>query len=226
MPGSSKTHLDARSPLVIDTRDLSRRAGSLRRTRLTVPAPPALGAGLVGVPSGAELELDLRLEAVMEGILVSGVARAPLAGECSRCLDPLNATVEVEVQQLFVYPDLRGEMSGDVEDDFGQLVDDLLDLEPLIRDAVVLALPISPRCREDCPGLCARCGERLSDLPPDHSHAVLDSRWAALSGLADSYPTEHGPDAGVPRSDVLGNGAGRDDGPADGGRRRSGAGSD
>ena len=170
--------------MVIDTRELGRRAGSMRRTRLTVPAPPALGTGLVGVPADAELELDLRLEAVMEGILVSGQVRAPLAGECSRCLDPLTATAEVELQKLFVYPDLSGDVSGATEDDLGQLVDDRLDLEPLVRDAVVLALPLSPRCQEDCPGLCATCGDRLADLPADHVHPVVDVRWAALSELS------------------------------------------
>jgi uncharacterized protein len=189
MPGSAKPYLDPRAPLVLDTRELGRRAGSLRRARFTVPAPPALGTALVGVPVGAELELDLRLEAVMEGILVSGQARAPLTGECSRCLDPLNATAEVELQQLFVYPDLHADQSEDAEDGLGQLIDDRLDLEPVVRDAVVLALPISPRCREDCPGLCPTCGERLAELPPDHSHPVADSRWAALAELSnDSAP--------------------------------------
>jgi uncharacterized protein len=164
-----------------------------------VPAPPALGTALVGVPVGAELELDLRLEAVMEGILVSGSARAPLTGECSRCLDPLNATAEVELQQLFVYPDLHADQSEDAEDDFGQLIDDRLDLEPAVRDAVVLALPISPRCREDCPGLCPTCGERLAELPPDHSHPVTDARWAALAELShDRAPDSNArhPEAG------------------------------
>jgi uncharacterized protein len=196
MPGPRKPHLDPRGPLVIDTRELGRRAGSLRRARFTVPAPASLGTSLVGVPPGAELELDLRLEAVMEGILVSGQARAPLSGECSRCLDPLSATAEVELQQLFVYPDLHGDVATEADDDLGQLIDDRLDLEPVVRDAVVLALPLSPRCREDCPGLCATCGNRLADLPADHTHAVADSRWAALSMLGQNGVRPQSPEDG------------------------------
>lgn len=205
MPASAKPHLDPRAPLVIDTRELGRRAGSMRRVRFTVPAPPSLGTALVGVPPGAELQLDVRLEAVMEGILVSGQARAPLSGECSRCLDPLQATAEVEVQQLFLYPDLHSG-SPDTADDLGQLVDDRLDLEPVLRDALVLALPLSPRCREDCPGLCPTCGERLAELPDDHAHPVSDARWAALAALAD-------PAAEQPEPFTLGRRSARADSP-------------
>lgn len=200
MPGFSRPRLDLRGPLVLDTREMGRRAGSMRRARLTVPAPSTLGAGLVGVPPGADLELDLRLESVVEGILVSGVARARLVGECSRCLEPLTSSAEVDLQQLFVYPDLRGEVSDPGQDDLGVLVEDRLDLEPVIRDAVVLALPLSPRCRDDCPGLCATCGERLAELPADHAHPVNDPRWAALSGLREPSSSSGGPDGPGPRA--------------------------
>jgi uncharacterized protein len=62
---------------------------------------------------------------------------------------------------------------------------DLLDLEPLLRDAVVLALPFQPLCREDCPGLCIECGARLAD-DPDHQHEeAIDPRWATLQGLTE-----------------------------------------
>ena len=65
------------------------------------------------------------------------------------------------------------------------LQDDLVDLEPLLRDAVVLALPFQPLCRDDCPGLCTECGARLAD-DPDHQHEdAIDPRWAALQGLTD-----------------------------------------
>ena len=183
MPESRKRRLDPRAPLVIDTRELSRRAGSLRHARLSVPAPPALGTEFLGVPVGAPVELDLRLESVMEGILVSGTARAPLTGECSRCLGALRATVDVELQQLFVYPELHSDASLTESDDIGELDDDRLDLEPAVRDAVVLALPLSPHCREDCPGLCPICGELRADLPADYAHDASDNRWAALAAL-------------------------------------------
>ena len=64
-----------------------------------------------------------------------------------------------------------------------KVVGDVLDLEPALRDAVVLALPLSPLCRPDCLGLCTTCGENLNDNP-DHEHEEVDPRWAALADLA------------------------------------------
>ncbi len=156
----------------------------MKEQRITAPAPEGLGVEMVGVPKDAELELDLRLESVMEGVLVSGTALLPIEGECARCLDEISFTMEVEFQELFVYDDTRS-AAGAGEDEH-RLEGDLLDLEPVLRDAVVLALPLSPLCRDDCPGLCAECGERLADVGPDHSHDVVDPRWSALQGLVET----------------------------------------
>jgi uncharacterized protein len=155
----------------------------MRKEHLVVPAPEDLGVEMVSVPKGADIELDLRLEAVMEGVLVSGTVRVPLQGECARCLEPISESVEVEFQELFVYPDTRS--GGHAEDDERRLEGDLFDLEPVLRDTVVLDLPLSPLCREDCPGLCPECGVRLADAGPDHHHDAVDPRWAALRGLID-----------------------------------------
>ena len=181
----------------MDTRDLGRRAGEMRRLRRTVPAPADLGIDVIGVPDGSDVELDLRLESVVEGVLVSGTARARLAGECVRCLDPVTSELEVPIQELFHYPDRRslpgsdhGSGAGD-EDGTARLEGDLLDLEPVLRDAVVLALPFQPVCRDDCPGLCSVCGGRLAD-DPGHGHEQDDPRWAALRGLA--RPDQNDPD--------------------------------
>lgn len=171
--------LDPRAPLVLDTRELGRRPGSMRRLHRTVAAPADLRAGLVGVPEGAPLELDLRLESVMEGVLVTGTARAPLTGECARCLDPLSGAVEADVQELYAYPDV--EVDG--EDELPHLNGDRLDLEPLVRDGVVLALPLAAVCEDDCLGLCPTCGTRLADAAPGHGHEFADPRWAALQQL-------------------------------------------
>ncbi|MFB4316797.1 DUF177 domain-containing protein [Actinomadura sp. 21ATH] len=169
---------------MLDTRALSRQPGSSREEVVRVPAPENFGVEMVGVPEGESIELDLRFEAVLEGVLVTGTARVPLKGECARCLDPIASTFEADFQELFVYPDTRS--GGNADDDELYLEDDLIDLEPVLRDAVVLALPLSPLCREDCPGLCAECGVRLADAEPGHGHAVADARWAALQGLAPS----------------------------------------
>ena len=154
----------------------------------TVQAPADLGIEVLGVPEGSPVELDLRLEAVMEGVLVTGTARAGLEGECARCLEPISDDVEVRFQELFVYPD--HDVDPDEELEVSMLQDDLVDLEPLLRDAVVLALPFQPLCSDDCPGLCPECGARLAD-DPDHGHdAPVDPRWAALGALAEPEQAE------------------------------------
>ncbi|WP_308198611.1 YceD family protein [Actinomadura litoris] len=167
---------------MLDTRALSRQPGSSKDKRLSVPAPEDFGVEMVGVPEGAAIELDLRFEAVLEGVLVTGTATVPLEGECARCLDPIASTFEARFQELFVYPDTRS--GGHAGDDELQLEDDLVDLEPVLRDAVLLTLPLSPLCQDDCPGLCPDCGVRLADAGPDHHHETADPRWAALQGLA------------------------------------------
>jgi uncharacterized protein len=175
--------LDPRAPLVLDTRELGRRPGSQREVVRTVPAPADLGIEVLRVPEGAPVEVDLRIEAVMEGVLVTGTARAGLEGECARCLEPISDEIEVRFQELFVYDDR--EVDPDEELEVSRLRDDLVDLEPLLRDAVVLALPFQPLCEDDCPGLCVECGARLAD-DPSHTHGEpVDPRWAALATLTE-----------------------------------------
>jgi uncharacterized protein len=143
---------------------------------------PAEGLGLkdvIAVPAGGAVELDLLLESVVEGVLVTGTARTVVEGECSRCLEPLSAEVEVELTELYAYPDSTTDETTE-EDEVSRLHDDLIDLEPVVRDAVVLSLPQVPLCSPDCPGLCVYCGGRLADLGPDHGHETIDPRWAAL----------------------------------------------
>jgi uncharacterized protein len=168
---------------VLDTRELGRRPGSQREVAHQVPAPAGLGIEVLHVPEGSPVDLDLRLEAVMEGVLVTGVATASLEGECVRCLEPIRDEVEVEFQELYVYDDQASDDDGDQDDEVRRLEGDLVDLEPLLRDAVVLALPFQPLCEDDCPGLCAECGARLAD-DPGHAHeAPVDPRWADLARL-------------------------------------------
>ncbi len=179
---------------MLDTRELGRRPGSQRLVSPSVEAPAGLGIDILGVPEGSTVELDLRLEAVMEGVLVTGTATAALEGECARCLAPITDTVEVDLQELFVYPDHDDSPGDDQGDDVSRLEGDLLDLEPLLRDAVVLALPYQPLCRDDCPGLCAECGARLAD-DPEHGHDTpIDPRWAALGNVVVADPGAAGPE--------------------------------
>ncbi len=191
MHDHSLSHLNPRGPLVLDTRDLPRRPGAMRAIQRVVHAPSDLGLELIGVPQGSDLTLDLRLESVSEGVLVSGTVSAQVAGECGRCLRPITDTVTVSLQELYAYQHSATEETTE-EDEVGRLQGDLLDLEPALRDAVVLALPNHPLCREDCPGLCPDCGVPWDELPADHSHTQLDPRWAALAQLAEETRTGHG----------------------------------
>jgi uncharacterized protein len=167
------------SPWVIDTRDLDRRPGSMRTYHRDAPAPAGLGLDVIGVPEGGDLRVELRLESVMEGVLVSGTAIAELTGECARCLDPTIDRLEVALTELFAYPESTTEDTTE-PDEVSRIVADLIDLEPVLRDAVILALPQVPLCREDCPGLCPECGGRRAELEPDHAHEIMGSRWAVL----------------------------------------------
>jgi len=192
---------------------LGRQAGSALTQTRTVPAPDNLRLELVGVPVGADVALEVRFEAVSEGVLATGIGIAPLAGECARCLAPLTSSVTASFQELYLYADGRHDRHDrnekhekherrdrhdkydrrdtydehEEQDDEERYLDgDLLDLEPAFRDAVVLTLPMSPLCREDCPGLCAECGVPLADAGPGHRHdEATDPRWAALKQLGD-----------------------------------------
>jgi len=149
----------------------------MRQLTRTAPAPALLGVGVIGVREGSDILLELRLESVVEGVLVSGMAQMRFEGECARCLDPLAFPQTVPLQELFFYPDQAVD-DGEVY----RLQGDALDLEPVVRDAVVLGLPFQPVCRDDCPGLCPQCGTRLADVA-DHQHDQVDPRWAVLEPL-------------------------------------------
>ncbi|WP_019854883.1 YceD family protein [Actinopolyspora mortivallis] len=164
---------------MIDTREFGRSPGSSRNYTLSPPAPAGFGLDMIRVSEGETLELDLLLEAVVEGVLVSGTVRANASGECARCLDPVSEEVEVEVQELFAYPDSATDTSTD-EDEVSRVVEDLVDLEPLVRDTVLPSLPAAPLCSPECPGLCSGCGAKWVDLDPEHRHETIDPRWAAL----------------------------------------------
>jgi len=193
MPKPPQNHLDPRQPLVVDTTKLPRQPGATRALKRTVPAPADLGLELIRVPQGSDVELDLTLTSVSEGVYVSGNIRGSLTGECGRCLEEISESFDVPIAELYAYADSTTEETTD-EDEVGRMQGDLLDLEPAVRDAVVLTLPTNPVCRPDCPGLCSECGARLADLPADHSHEAADPRWAALRNLSSAeLPTAASP---------------------------------
>ena len=183
MPHQRSKHLrrlDPSGPLVFDIRTLG--PGTARTEQRTSPAPADLGAGMVHVPAGADLELDVQLEGVTEGVLATATVTAPLAGECARCLEPFTSSVTIRFQELYA-------LSEGVAGPDGYVLDaGFLDLEPALRDALVLELPLSPLCADDCEGLCSECGVRLADAPPGHGHTERGPMWAALKDVRVGEP--------------------------------------
>ncbi|WP_280235441.1 YceD family protein [Nocardia cyriacigeorgica] len=181
---------------LLDVRNLGRGAGSMRELHRTVTTTDRLGLDLIAIPVGADVELDLRLQAVSEGVLITGTVSAPLTGECSRCLESFDDEVELSLTELFAYPDSATEQTTS-EDEMYRMVDDLIDLEPVIVDALGLELPLQPLCTPDCAGLCPECGVRMAIAGSDHGHEILDPRWAKLANFAADSPRDGSPDAGA-----------------------------
>jgi uncharacterized protein len=167
-----------KTPYTIDVRDLINRPGTMREQSLDIAVPEDLGEGLVAVKAGSIMEAELRLESMHEGILASVDVSARALGVCGRCLIDIDLPVQVEFQELFAY-------SLDEAFEF-EVHDDHVDLEPLIRDAVVLSLPFQPVCRPDCPGLDPETGLRLAVAPEVEPEETRDPRWSALAGFQAS----------------------------------------
>ncbi len=156
---------------------MSRQAGTMREVRRSTEAPGDFGIGVIGVPAGSPIELNVRLEAVGEGVLVTGTAEVVLAGECVRCLEPIRQPDEIDIQELYYYPG-----NGPDDEETSRIKGERIDLEPILRDTVVLDLPFTPLCDDDCEGLCQTCGKNLND-DPDHTHGDdTDARWTGLAG--------------------------------------------
>lgn len=180
-----------RDDLVIDTRALGRRPGSMLPYQAAVTSPSRIGLEMIAILPDTPIDLDLRLEAVSEGILVSGTVRTNVTGECIRCLETFEDDLVIEPQELFAYPDsLTVETTED--DEIRRVERDRIDLEPMLVDAAAAVLPFQPVCSPDCLGLCSECGIRLAITEPGHGHETIDPRWAALAEKAISEGTDSG----------------------------------
>ena len=160
----------------VDVADLLAQPGSSRKKKVSETFED-MGLALAKVPEDAPIAGTLLLEGVSDGVLASGTLSGRVEMACARCLEPFEGGVEVKVRELFsAEPD---------EDGYPLVEPGEIDLEPMIRDAVVLALPFAPVCRPDCLGLCGRCGKnlRLGECTCPEQH--VDPRWAALEGLAE-----------------------------------------
>jgi uncharacterized protein len=162
--------------------DLIHRPGEMREFDMTFEVPENLGEGVIAVKAGSEMSVFVRFEGLHDGILASTEVSAIAEGECVRCLTEVTKQVEVTFQDVFAY-------SYDEAFDY-QVHEDHIDLEPMIRDAVVLSLPFQPVCRRDCPGLDPVTGERLADQPDQEPQTAVDPRWAALAGFEASASSD------------------------------------
>jgi uncharacterized protein len=160
----------------IDVRDLLDHPGTSRMVKVQ-EAVPGLRIELAEVPEEAPVQGAFLLESVVEGVLVSGTVGARMALTCARCLRRFESAFEVEVQEMFAADAPPG------SDEYPLPPEGAIDVEPMVRDAVMLTLPFSPLCRPDCLGLCERCGGDRNAGECMCSDQVVDPRWAALDRL-------------------------------------------
>jgi len=191
----------AKSPFIYNTHDLPRRPGEMREVRLVIDLHEPLGFEVMAIAQDEPIDIEMKLESVAEGVLVTANVLSEAVGECGRCLDEVVFDIDENFVELFEYAedprqarkkekkksqrakDAEEAEKLDDEDELRQMDGDEIDLEGPIRDAIILNLPINPLCSPDCLGLCPDCGEKWEDLPEDHAHEVIDAHWAGLAGL-------------------------------------------
>jgi uncharacterized protein len=175
-------------PLVISITELQRRPGSRREVTRSVELD-GLAISTASVPEGGEIQVAVVVESLGDDVAVEGRVTAPFVGDCRRCLTEVRGEVSADVREIFQKHFVDGETY--------PLVGEHIDLEPVVRDAVLLALPLAPLCREDCRGPAPDEfpatveGEPLPGDPdpdldpadPDAAEAPRDPRWAALDQL-------------------------------------------
>jgi uncharacterized protein len=162
-----------RSVLRIGVMELRRRPGTQREVQVSTPLP-GLAITSAQVPDGADLVVDGVLEAIEGAVTLTGTVTAPWTGECRRCLEPVVGTLEVVLSEVFEPHPVEGETYPIEGDD--------VDLEPVVRDGILLNLPLAPLCRPDCPGPAP---DEFPALVEDDGvdEAPQDPRWAALDQL-------------------------------------------
>lgn len=176
-PVPAKPKAKAR-PFVVPVAALRKANGSSRRVVREAVIDGLAAVGVV-VPENSEIGADLELTSYPGGITVDGTVTAPWRGECRRCGGPVTGLIDTEVRERYA-----AQGGTEEDEDAYPLVGDELDLEPLVRDAVLLELPLAPLCSEGCLGLCPQCGTNrnvsVCDCPP-----TVDPRWSALDALRD-----------------------------------------
>ena len=158
----------------VSVADLVRRPTRRRDVRLDAHLDD-LATSSASVPADHPVRIDVVLESVSDTIVVTGHAEATWRGECRRCLRPVGGTVGTSLREIFERDPEEGATY--------PLAGDEVDLAPMVREAVLLELPLAPLCRDDCAGLCPRCGADRNEADCGCDLTAKDPRWAALEGL-------------------------------------------
>lgn len=190
------------SPWALPVAQLGSHAGQSTQLDMAMPAPDGIGDEVIGITAGTPVRVTGSFDSIIDGLILSGHVAAAAHAECSRCLKPIHRTWGADVTAFFPFDGSRdataahGPASGDYTVEAGQdeagdediypLSPDgaYADLERLLRDTLVEALPLQPLCRSDCKGLCPECGINLN-MHPGHHHEHTDTRFAALADLRD-----------------------------------------
>jgi uncharacterized protein len=167
-----------RSALLVNTAELLRQPGSERHLELSAPLADV---GVEDPRLTGTVDVDLTLVSTIHEIIVTGTLAVPWSDECRRCLTPLAATLVVDVDERYAEEDPTGRRS--VDPNAFPIEHGQIDLAPMVREEVLLAVPDAPLCRPDCAGLCPTCGADRNVDPCRCDGEVRDDRWAALDQL-------------------------------------------
>jgi DUF177 domain-containing protein len=167
-----------RTDLLVNAAELLRQPGSQRHLEVGVPLADvdALDPRLAG-----DVAVDVTLVSTRDDVVVAGSLTVAWSDECRRCLRPLDEALVVEVEERYAERDPSGQRA--VEPDAFPIDHGQIDLAPMVREEVLLAIPDAPLCRPDCAGLCPTCGADRNAGPCGCVTDARDERWAALDQL-------------------------------------------
>ncbi len=178
-----------RRALRVPVVELLRRPGNRRHLRLEVPV-----GGLTVVDShvaeGEPVTVDVELEALTDGVVVTGVLSVAWESACRRCLRPVHGVATAVVREVFA--------ERPVSDEQWAFDGEELDLEPMVRELLLLELPLAPLCREDCAGLCPTCGADRNEGACGCAQRPVDPRWQALEAWRGGPPAGNRPEPTSP----------------------------
>jgi uncharacterized protein len=163
-----------RNPFLIDVGEELRHPGARRKLALSAPLP-GVALSTTRIADDADVDTDLVIEAQGATIVVQGTARAPWVGECRRCLGPTHGEISVDLQEIFEQDPVEGETF--------PLVGEHVDLAPMLRESLALALPLAPLCSDDCVGPDPEDHPVLTPGDGEGAGRPADPRWAALDEL-------------------------------------------